>query len=141
MKIERVEKYSDFILEGINLLLPQFSKSSILLTKDSLEQILKSDSTHMFIASDKNTIYGTLSLVIFKIPTGTRAFIEDVVVSEASRGKGVGLLLVNAAISLSRTYNCKTIDLTSRPTREAANQLYKKAGFKERETNVYRIKL
>ena len=79
-------------------------------------------------------------MVVFKIPTGRRAWIEDVVVSESSRGKGIGKSLTNKAIEVSAKLGAKTIDLTSRPSREAANSLYKKLGFQERQTNIYRYK-
>jgi len=83
-------------------------------------------------------IQGMLTLVIFTIPTGTRAWIEDVVVDDAARGHGAGLQLVDAALELAHNLGVKTVDLTSRPSREAANRLYQRAGFEKRDTNVYR---
>ena len=80
-----------------------------------------------------------LSLATFKIPTGLRAWIEDVVVDEAARGQGAGQALVEAAVAHAKELGCRTVDLTSRPSREAANRLYKRCGFKLRETNVYRF--
>jgi len=84
------------------------------------------------------TIVGTLTLVVFRIPTGLRAWIEDVVVDESARGRGVGEALTMAAIGLAAGAGARTVDLTSRPTREAANRLYRRLGFELRETNVYR---
>lgn len=139
MQIINAENYSEFLLEGVNLLIPQLSNSASLLTKKQLTDILDSKSSHLFIATSNNHIYGMLTIVIIKIPTGIRAWIEDVVVSEDARGKGVGLLLLNTAIDFSKSNNCKTIDLTSRPGRKSANNLYRKAGFIKRETNVYRF--
>ena len=83
-------------------------------------------------------ILGMLSLVVFDIPTGRRAWIEDVVTDQAARGQGVGQGLVDAAVEHARELGAKTVDLTSRPTREAANRLYRRVGFLQRETNVYR---
>ena len=80
----------------------------------------------------------TLTLVIFRIPTGMRAWIEDVVVDEAARGHGVGEALNRFALDLAKRRGCKTVDLTSRPSREAANRMYQRIGFQARETNVYR---
>ena len=90
------------------------------------------------MAEEMDKFYGSLTLVIFKIPTGTRAWIEDVVVSEQARGKGVGTLLCQRAVSLASDRGAKTLDLTSRPSRTAANALYQKIGFEIRATHVYR---
>ncbi|MEY4373004.1 MAG: hypothetical protein RL219_1773, partial [Actinomycetota bacterium] len=86
-------------------------------------------------------IVGTLTLVVFRIPTGVRAWIEDVVVDNAARGHGVGELLNVRALEVARSKGAKTVDLTSRPSREAANRLYQRIGFQPRETNVYRFSL
>jgi ribosomal protein S18 acetylase RimI-like enzyme len=97
----------------------------------------------MFIARSVDTgqIIGSLTLALFRIPTGMRAWIEDVVVDEAARGQGVGAALNHAALERARREGARTVDLTSRPTREAANRLYKRLGFVQRETNVYRFSL
>ena len=80
-----------------------------------------------------------LTIVIFPIPTGVRSWIEDVVVDASGRGKGTGEALSKHALNLAKSEGAKTVDLTSRPSREAANRLYKRVGFKLRETNVYRF--
>jgi ribosomal protein S18 acetylase RimI-like enzyme len=95
----------------------------------------------LFVAREHGEIVGSLSLVLFRIPTGLRAWIEDVVVDESARGKGVGEALSRAAIDHALKAGAKTVDLTSRPSREAANRLYERLGFKKRETNVYRYEL
>jgi len=138
MKIETVETYSDSLLDSVNALLPQLSTSAQPLEKEILQEIVNSTASHLLIATENEAVYGMLTLVIFRIPTGVRVWIEDVVVSEAARGKGVGLMLTEAAIKLAQGNGAKTINLASRPSREAANRLYQKAGFKQRETNVYR---
>ena len=86
-------------------------------------------------------IVGMLTLVVFRIPTGVRAWIEDVVVDSAVGRRGVGEALTRAALDLAGTCGALTVDLTSRPSREAANRLYQKVGFEPRETNVYRYRL
>ncbi len=93
------------------------------------------------MAEEDGYLYGSLTLVIFPIPTGIRAWIEDVVVDSEARGKGVGRTLNEAALGIARQAGATTVDLTSRPSREAANRLYKRIGFHQRETNVYRIDL
>jgi ribosomal protein S18 acetylase RimI-like enzyme len=110
-----------------------------------LEEIIESDTTVLFAAcsnqeSDQE-IVGLLTLAIFRIPTGVRAWIEDVVVDDKARGKGVGDALNRAALAEAERRGAKTVDLTSRPSREAANRLYQRLGFKQRDTNVYRYDL
>jgi ribosomal protein S18 acetylase RimI-like enzyme len=89
--------------------------------------------------SDGNRIIGTLTLVMFRIPTAMRAWIEDVVVDDVARGRGVGEALTRAAVDLARRRGAKTVDLTSRRSRQAAHRLYEKAGFHVRDTSVYRF--
>jgi ribosomal protein S18 acetylase RimI-like enzyme len=125
------------VLEGLNRILPQLSSSAPALTLEELEEICVNDT--VFIARDNGVIVGSLTLVIFRLPTGLRAWIEDVVVDQAARGRGVGEALNKAAIKATFDSGARTLDLTSRPSREAANRLYRKLGFKARETNVYRF--
>ena len=138
MKVIEVTQYSDGVLEAINGLLPQLSKSAVPLSKADLIAIIQSEASHLLMAEHDGQFCGSLTLAVFKIPTGTRAWIEDVVVNEDARGKGVGRLLSEHALGLATQRGAKTVDLTSRPSREAANALYKKLGFELRETNVYR---
>ena len=93
------------------------------------------------MAEEDGYLYGSLTLVLFRIPTGLRAWIEDVVVDSEARGKGVGQALNEAALDRARAAGAATVDLTSRPSREAANRLYQRLGFKARETNIYRYEL
>jgi ribosomal protein S18 acetylase RimI-like enzyme len=95
----------------------------------------------VLVARLDGAIVGTLTLVTFRIPTGVRAWIEDVVVDDVARGHGVGDLLNRFALDLARAKGAKTVDLTSRPSREAANRLYQRIGFEPRDTNVYRYSL
>lgn len=141
MRIELKTHFDKSLLNEVNQLLPQLSGSAKPLTEVELKAILDSDTTHLLTVEDTSYLCGMLTLVVFRIPTGIRAWIEDVVVSEAHRGQGIGKMLVNAAIDLARSKGATMIDLTSRPSREAANRLYQKLDFKPRETNVYRINL
>lgn len=120
-------------------LIPQLSSSSPSPGTDELVAMANSDSTHILLARDPSgAIVGSMSLVIFRIPTGVRAWIEDVVVDDAGRGMGVGGALIEAATRRALDAGAKSIDLTSRPSREAANRLYMRLGFNPRDTNVYR---
>jgi len=141
MNVIQVTQYSEKILEAINELLPQLSSSAKPLTASKLTEIIQSESSHLLMAEESGKFYGSLTLVTFMIPTGIRAWIEDVVVKENARGKGVSKLLSERAVGLASEIGAKTVDLTSRPSREAANALYKKVGFEMRETNVYRYKI
>ncbi len=124
-------------------LAPQLSSSNPAPNADELAAIVASPATVLFVARDVDSgqIVGSLTLALFRIPTGLRAWIEDVVVDEAARGQGVGATLSLAAIERAQKEGAKTVDLTSRPTREVANRLYKRVGFVQRETNVYRFSL
>lgn len=108
---------------------------------DDLEEIIRGNSTVLFAARIDGVIVGLLTLATFRIPTGVRAWIEDVVVDDLARGKGVGEALNRAALVEARLRGAKTVDLTSRPSREAANRLYQRIGFVRRDTNVYRYEL
>ncbi len=122
-------------------LIPQLSSSNPPPTHAELAAIIANDSCDVLVARDGDSIVGSLTLVVFPIPTGIRAWIEDVVVDESSRGKGVGEALNTFALQRARERGAKTVDLTSRPSREAANRLYQRLGFVARDTNVYRYTL
>jgi ribosomal protein S18 acetylase RimI-like enzyme len=100
---------------------------------------MNSESTKLFLASDEDGVFGMLSLVLFRIPTGRKAWVEDVVVDEKARGRGVGKLLTEHAVRVAREHGAHSVDLTSRPSRAAANALYQRVGFQQRESNVYRF--
>lgn len=119
-------------------LVPQLSGSAPPPGRDELGEIIASPATVLFVARLDGTIVGSLTLVLFRIPTGLRAIIEDVVTDESARGRGVGSALTRAALERAAAAGCRSVDLTSRPSREAANRLYQQLGFKRRETNVYR---
>lgn len=138
MKVIEIKAYSDEVRKAVNALLPQLSKSAEQISHEDLESIVGSDTSKLLLAIEDGQYFGMLTLVVFRIPTGVRAWIEDVVVGENARGKGVGRLLTENAVELALSNGAKTIDLTSRPDREVANSLYKRVGFVQRETNVYR---
>jgi ribosomal protein S18 acetylase RimI-like enzyme len=123
-------------------LVPQLSRSNPPPTLDAVAAMLAHQAISQFVArDDAGTIVGVATLAVFPIPTATRAWIEDVIVDEASSGRGIGRRLTEAMIDHARVLGCATVDLTSRPSREAANHLYAKVGFQKRETNVYRFEL
>ena len=130
------------LVDAYQKLTPQLSSSSPAPTEDELAAIIKSDSATVLVAEDESgTILGSMTLVVFRIPTGVRAWIEDVVVDTEARGMGIGQALNEYAIQLAEQAGAKTIDLTSRPSRESANRLYQRLGFVARETNVYRYSI
>jgi ribosomal protein S18 acetylase RimI-like enzyme len=141
IQIEEVTKVDDELVEAFARLIPQLSSSNPPPTERELASIVTSRSTALFVARDRDQIVGTLTLVLFRIPTGTRAWIEDVVVDDSARGKGVGEALNRAALEHAAKAGATTVDLTSRPSREAANRLYQRIGFKARNTNVYRYEI
>ncbi|MCX6030466.1 MAG: GNAT family N-acetyltransferase [Chloroflexi bacterium] len=146
MPIEILEatEVTDELVGAFMRLVPQLSASNPPPTREALQEMVDSPATVLFIARDPEQggqIVGSLTLALFRIPTGIRAWIEDVVVDDAARGKGVGEALTRAALERAKGAGAVTVDLTSRPSREAANRLYRRVGFVLRETNVYRYTL
>ena len=141
VSVVRVASADDEVLNACHRLIPQLSSSSELIALSELREIVSSDASVLFVARVDDKIVGLLTLVLFRIPTAVRAWIEDVVVDESARGKGVGEALSRAALEEARRRGAKTVDLTSRPSRDAANRLYQRIGFVARETNVYRYEL
>ena len=139
--VERVRSVDDDVVAAFARLIPQLSSSNPAPTRAQLEAIVASPATVLFVARVEGRIVGSLTLALFGIPTGIRAWIEDVVVDAEARGHGVGEALNRAAIDEARRHGAVTVDLTSRPSREAANRLYQRLGFVARETNVYRYDL
>ena len=142
MKVEIATTLTPAIVDAVERLVGQLSRSAAPPTTAELGDIVSSPATDLFIAiDDGGTIIGTATLVTFRIPTGARAWIEDVVVDEAGRGQGVGSALTEAMVERAQELGCRTVDLTSRPSRQSANRMYQRAGFVARDTNVYRLDL
>jgi ribosomal protein S18 acetylase RimI-like enzyme len=131
----------DDLCAAVAHLIPQLSSSSAPPTLEQLRQIVSDPDTALLLAHDGETVIGMLTLATFRTPTGTRSWIEDVVVDDAARGNGAASALVEAALSRAAEAGARTVDLTSRPEREAANRLYVRLGFEQRTTNVYRREL
>jgi len=138
MEVRVVASVDDDLVAALTALVPQLSRSAPPPTREQLARIAADAATTLFVAEDDGRIVGSLTLVTFEIPTGRRAWIEDVVTDVAARGKGVGSALVNAAVAQAAEFGARTVDLTSRPHRADANSLYVRLGFEHRTTNVYR---
>ena len=140
MKIYQCNTISRELLQAFENLIPQLSADYKMPSREYFEQIVQSENTILIVA-EKDKIIGSLTLIINQIPTAKKAWIEDVVVDKNSRGQGIGKKLIEFAIELAREKGISKIDLTSRPERIAANELYQKLGFKRRKTNVYRLEI
>jgi ribosomal protein S18 acetylase RimI-like enzyme len=138
VKVEVLDTSTDDAVEAFGRLLPQLSASAKPLDAAALASIADSPAVTLLVARIDGKIIGTLSLAMFPIPTGLRAWIEDVVVDEASGRQGAGTALVREALRIAEQAGARTVDLTSRPSREAAARVYEKAGFKQRESRLYR---
>lgn len=137
--VEECLDVTDEVVAAMEALLPQLSSSSPPPDRKRLGEIVESPACHLLLARDDTGVLGSMTLVVFPIPTGIRAWIEDVVVDSAARGKGVGAALNRRAIEIAIERGARTVELTSRPERTAANRLYRRLGFVERDTNVYRL--
>ena len=139
--IEIAAVVDDELVAAFEQLIPQLSSSSPPPGRELLAELVDGPDTALFIARVDGVIVGSLTLAFYRIPTGLKAWIEDVVVDDAARGHGVGRLLNEAALAEARRRGAKNVSLTSRPSRDAANRLYQRIGFNHYETNVYRFNL
>ncbi|QVI19090.1 GNAT family N-acetyltransferase [Nocardia tengchongensis] len=137
--VETLTEVDDEIVEAFDRLLPQLSQMAKPLDREALAQLASTESTTVLVARSDGKIVGTLSLVMFPIPSGLRARIEDVVVDDSARGQGVGAALIEEAKTRASAAGARTLDLTSRASRSAANRLYERLGFQLRESRVYRF--
>jgi ribosomal protein S18 acetylase RimI-like enzyme len=136
--IEELSEVTDEVVEAFARLLPQLSTSAAPLDATALRDVVSSSAVTVLLARSEGTIVGTTSLVVFHIPTGVRAWIEDVIVDSAAGHQGIGKALVRAAVDRAQKAGARSVDLTTRPARVAAGNLYEKVGFAQRDTRVYR---
>jgi ribosomal protein S18 acetylase RimI-like enzyme len=144
MLIEKVTRPTDELLRELQHLIPQLGAHKVPPGPDELAALLASEGCMLLAARDPNAsgrIIGILCLNVYRVPTGVRSIIEDVVVDESARGKGIGEALMRRALDLAREAGANGVTLTSRPDREAANRLYQSMGFELRKTNAYIYKL
>lgn len=139
--IEIATVVDDELVDAFAHLIPQLSSSSPPPSRELLGELVDGDDTVVFLARVDGAIVGSLTLAFYRIPTGMKAWIEDVVVDDAARGHGVGRKMNEAALDEARRHGAKNVSLTSRPSREAANRLYQRIGFLPRDTNLYRYDL
>jgi ribosomal protein S18 acetylase RimI-like enzyme len=142
VRIEQVSQVNDDLVQAIINLFPQLTQYSPLPDQKSIQEIVNSQPTSLWVAiNDREKIVGMLSLAIYRTPTGVHAWIEDVVVDQNARRQGVASALTTSACTYAHEKGAKSVSLTSRPVREAANILYQKLGFERVETNLYRLEL
>jgi ribosomal protein S18 acetylase RimI-like enzyme len=136
--IEDVAHVDDALLEAMARLIPQLSPTRPAPTREDIEALVREQT--LLVARDDGAVVGVLTLVLYRT-TRLRARVEDVVVDEAARGRGVGEALVREALHRAAAAGAVTVELNSRPERRAANRLYQRLGFKLHETNSYRLEL
>jgi ribosomal protein S18 acetylase RimI-like enzyme len=136
--IEELSEVTDEVVEAFARLLPQLSTSAAPLDAAALRDVVSSPAVTVLLAMSEGAIVGTTSLVVFRIPTGVRAWIEDVIVDSAAGHQGIGKALVREAVDRAQKAGARSVDLTTRPSRVAAGNLYEKVGFAQRDTRVYR---
>jgi ribosomal protein S18 acetylase RimI-like enzyme len=144
LEISEATVVDDELVAAFASLVPQLSSSNPPPDRNAVAAIVDNPDVFVFLARDRDDngrIFGSLTLVTFRIPTGLRAFIEDVVVDENTRRSGAGRALTSAALDKARALGVSTVDLTSRPSREAANAMYQNMGFELRNSNLYRFAL
>ena len=140
-EIEHATEVDDELVAAFARLVPQLSSSSPPPSREELAEIVASPDSVLFVARVDGAIVGSLTLAFYRIPTGLKSWIEDVVVDASAARQGIGEALNRAALDEARRRGAKDVSLTSRPSREAANRLYQRIGFDRRETNLYRYTL
>jgi ribosomal protein S18 acetylase RimI-like enzyme len=140
VEVEVVHQVTDELVEAVGRLLPQLTSSAAPVGPEELARIVGHQATTLLVARGGGAIVGMLTLVSFPLPSGLRARIEDVVVDQDARGGGVGTALTRAALDLAQRRGVRSVDLTSRASRVAANRLYQQLGFELRDSNVYRYR-
>ncbi|HEX3811806.1 MAG TPA: GNAT family N-acetyltransferase [Mycobacteriales bacterium] len=138
--VQRLDAATAETVGALGRLVRQLSTSAEPLNHRTLTQVIECSTNSVLVARLEDEIVGMLILVTFPLPTGIRAWIEDVVVDSAVRGRGVGAALTQHAVAIARAAGARTVDLTSRPTRAAANRLYERLGFELRDSKVYRLR-
>lgn len=141
IKIESISAVTPELVRAVSALVPQLSESAVPCSEEQLAEIARSPATTLFVARADDTVTGMLTLICYRVPTGVKAMIEDVVVDQRYRGQGIAEALTRAALDLARSRGARAVDLTSRPSRAAANRLYQRLGFQQRDTNAYRFRL
>jgi ribosomal protein S18 acetylase RimI-like enzyme len=137
VNVERVTKADQALANAVARLVPQLSPRRQPAGLAELGELVEAPGTSLFVARDGAEVLGMLTLIVYRVPTGTRAWIHDVVVDESARGRGVGEALARAALRVAEDAGAISVELTTRQEREAANRLYRRLGFEQRETNVY----
>jgi ribosomal protein S18 acetylase RimI-like enzyme len=137
MKVERVTNADGALAEAVARLVPQLSPKREPARLAELAELVAAPGTSLIVARDGADVLGMLTLIVYRVPTGIRAWIHDVVVDEAARGRGAGEALAREALRLAEEAGAISVELTTRVEREAANRLYLRLGFELRETNVY----
>jgi ribosomal protein S18 acetylase RimI-like enzyme len=142
VNVEVLSEVTEETVKAFARLIPQLSRSALPVDQAGLARVAGSESNTLLVArTESGEIVGTLTLAIFPIPTGVRAWIEDVVVDEAVRGQGAATALTMEALRIAREQGVRTVDLTSRPARQAAGRLYEHLGFVQRDSRLYRFTL
>lgn len=140
MDIEQVTLITEEIYEAFQRLIPQLTSTALSPSKDELDALVKSDSSILLIArypNENSPIIGTGCLIIYRVPTGAKGIIEDVIVDESTRSHGIGESLIRRMLDFAQAKGAKGVTLTSNAKRISANRLYQRIGFVRRETNVY----
>jgi ribosomal protein S18 acetylase RimI-like enzyme len=141
MQIDIVTQADAEIYDAFQRLVPQLTNNNPPPSLDELTALVRDPSSTLMVArSDAGKIIGALTLAVYRVPTGIRSIIEDVIVDNSARGQGIGEALMARAIEVAREKGASNISLTCNPMRESANRLYQRMGFKKRETNAYQYK-
>jgi len=141
MPIEAATEANQELLDALTALLPQLNPKLKPLTMERLSTVIGDPATTLLVARYDARIVGAAAVLVYATPAFVKARIEDVVVDEHSRGKGVGEALVRRCLEVARERSAEIVELQSARWRKVANRLYPRLGFQLRESNLYRLEL
>ena len=138
MEIQVLHNYTQAQFDDLKQLMSELS-DRVSLTQTNLLMVLKDSNCHLYVILDGESVMGCATLCVFHSPTGTKASVEDVIVSSAYRGQHLGKQLMKYVLEQAKAFAPIELHLTSNPMRVAANKLYQSIGFQKKETNCYQM--
>lgn len=141
IQIDNPAEVTQELVEALGKLIAQLNPALPVPTAEHLATLLADPAATLLVARDGNRIVGTAMVIVYPTTIRFESRIEDVVVDESARGRGVGEALVNACIEVARSRGASIIELQTARVREAANRLYERMGFERRDSNPYRMTL
>jgi ribosomal protein S18 acetylase RimI-like enzyme len=142
LQVEAATSATPELEQALASLLPQLNPGLVGPTQSELAAVIADPATTLLVASEDGVIVAVAAVIVYTTPVWVKkARIEDVVVDQGARGRGIGEALVKECLNVARQHGARVVELQSARRREVANRLYPRLGFERRESNVYRLTL